>query len=426
MLGEGGMGSVYQVRHTSLDRLFAMKVLRRDLANDPDLAARFMREARATASVKHPNIVAINDFGRLEGDFPYFVMENLVGQTLARAIKTGGAIPAALGVRIVLKVAAALGAAHDEKIVHRDLKPDNIFLLGSAANPGDVDVRVVDFGAALILGASRVTKAGIVFGTPHYMSPEQASGQPVDHRADIYALGVIMYEMFTGRVPFVADTYMGVLTQHMFVKPIPPSRVNARARELGALEDVILRMLEKKPEQRYATMHELATAIERVSSFASDGTLRVVASSGDVSAPSRPVFSMANQLEPATREEMERVDGDEHGRPPSPSPGSSLGDVRGHHAGGRCARDRRLPPRTKPPAGRPAPGGPGRPYGRGDLNRDDPTPSERDPDASLHPGTQRACPPRSASRPSRPTTSPSTQQRHPAPLPGDFADPWAK
>ena len=203
------MGTVYQVRHTALDRLFAMKVLRRDLARDPDLAARFMREARATASVKHPNIVAINDFGRIDGDLPYFVMENLVGQTLAHAIKTGGAIPSALGVRIVLKVAGALGAAHDGKIVHRDLKPDNVFLLGLAATAGDVDVRVVDFGAALIIGASRVTRAGVVFGTPHYMSPEQASGQPVDHRADIYALGVIMYEMFTGRVPFVADTYMG-------------------------------------------------------------------------------------------------------------------------------------------------------------------------------------------------------------------------
>ncbi len=426
VLGEGGMGSVYQVRHTSLDRLFAMKVLRRDLANDPDLAARFMREARATASVKHPNIVAINDFGRLEGDLPYFVMENLVGQTLARAIKTGGAIPAALGVRIVLKVAAALGAAHDEKIVHRDLKPDNIFLLGSAANPGDVDVRVVDFGAALILGASRVTKAGIVFGTPHYMSPEQASGQPVDHRADIYALGVIMYEMFTGRVPFVADTYMGVLTQHMFVKPIPPSRVNARARELGALEDVILRMLEKKPEQRYATMHELATAIERVSSFASDGTLRVVASSGDVSAPSRPVFSMANQLEPATREEMDAsmVTSTAARRRRAQARalvtygGITLGVAALAIVVFRLARSR--------PPGAPLPAAPVALTAAATSTATIPPPPSATPTPASTPAPSAPAPPRSASRPSRPTTSPSTQQRHPAPLPGDFADPWAK
>ena len=150
-----------------------------------------------------------------------------------------------------------------------------------------MDVRVVDFGAALILGASRVTKAGIVFGTPHYMSPEQASGQPVDHRADIYALGVIMYEMFTGRVPFIADTYMGVLTQHMFVKPVPPSQVSERARELGALEEVILRSLEKKPEHRYGTMHELAADIERVSSFGPDGSLRVAPTADARGLPTR-------------------------------------------------------------------------------------------------------------------------------------------
>ena len=135
---------------------------------------------------------------------------------------------------------------------------------------------------------------------------------------------------------------------------------------------------------------------------------------------------MANQLEPATREEMRRVDGDEHGRPPSPRPGSSLGDVRGHHAGGRCARNRRLPPRTKPPAGRPAPGGPGRPYGRGDLNRDNPAPSERDPDASLHPGTAARLPPRSASRPSRPTTSPSTAAAASSAVAGRFRRPLGK
>ncbi len=302
VLGEGGMGTVYRVRHTALDRMFAMKVLRRDLAIDPDLSARFVREARATAIVKHPNIVAITDFGTFDGDVPYFVMEQLVGDTLARTIKTGGPIPAALGVKIVLQIAGALGAAHEAKIVHRDLKPDNVFLIGKP--DGAVDVRVVDFGASMILGASRTTKTGIVFGTPHYMSPEQASGQPVDHRADIYALGIIMYEMFTGRVPFVADTYMGVLTQHMFVKPVPPSHVSDHARALGALEDVLMRTLEKKPEHRYASMQALAEDIARVSSFAVDGTLLVAAAGEAMSAPSRPVFTMANQLELPTREEV--------------------------------------------------------------------------------------------------------------------------
>ena len=125
-------------------------------------------------------------------------------------------------------------------------------------------MKVVDFGASKVLGASRITKTGIVFGTPHYMSPEQASGQPVDHRADIYAVGIIMYEMFTGRVPFEADTYMGVLTQHMFVQPRPPRVVRpSSGRELGPLEDIALRALAKRPEDRYQTMNGLAADLER-------------------------------------------------------------------------------------------------------------------------------------------------------------------
>jgi serine/threonine-protein kinase len=145
----------------------------------------------------------------------------------------------------------------------------------------------------------------MVLGTPLYMSPEQARGdEDLDHRVDIYALGVIMYEMFTGRVPFVADTYMGVLTQHMFVKPVPPSQVSEHARALGALEDVLLRMLEKKPELRHATMQELADDILRVSSFAPDGTLQVAPAGGATGGPQRPVFEMANRLEPPTREEV--------------------------------------------------------------------------------------------------------------------------
>src|SRR5262249_32061993 len=157
-----------------------------------------------------------------------------------------------------------LGAAHAAGIVHRDLKPDNVFLVGGAAGgpSANEDVRVVDFGAAKVVGSSRVTRQGIVFGTPAYMSPEQAGGQPVDHRGDVYSLGVIMYEMFTGRVPSEADTYMGVLTQHMLVQPVPPSRVSPSARELGALEEITLACLAKRPEDRYASMGDLVAALD--------------------------------------------------------------------------------------------------------------------------------------------------------------------
>jgi serine/threonine-protein kinase len=264
LLGEGGTGRVYKVRHAALGRLFAMKILRHDLARDEVIAARFIQEARATARVRHPHIIEITDYGNLSEGIPFFVTELLVGQTLRGVIKIEGPIPLLRAMEIVKQIAGALGAAHAVGIIHRDLKPDNIFLVGDGL--AAIDVRVVDFGAAKVAGASRMTRDGIVYGTPHYMSPEQASGQPVDHRSDIYSLGIIMYEMFTGRVPFEADTYMGVLTQHMFVQPVPPSRVMGASAELGALEEIALVCLAKGPEDRYPSMQALSAEIERTAS----------------------------------------------------------------------------------------------------------------------------------------------------------------
>ncbi|MGD0528919.1 MAG: serine/threonine-protein kinase, partial [Polyangiaceae bacterium] len=306
-LGEGGMGQVYDVRHVALDRHFAMKVLRSELARDDELAARFIQEARATASVRHPNVVEITDFGKLPTGAPYFVMELLVGETLGHVIKNGGPIPAKRAVRILRQVAGALSAAHAAGIVHRDLKPDNVFLVGGfKGGSASDDVRVVDFGAAKIIGSSRVTRQGVVFGTPHYMSPEQASGQPVDHRADVYALGVIMYEMFTGRVPFEADTYMGVLTQHMFVQPLRPSQVSAAARELGALEEITMVCLAKKPEERYGSMEELSAALDEVVQSRSDGRVEIAGrlAPRQSGPPASVRYRMADELEPPSLAEM--------------------------------------------------------------------------------------------------------------------------
>ena len=323
VLGEGGMGKVYRVRHVALDRPFALKALRPDLARETDLAERFIQEAKTTAAVRHPNIVSITDFGKLPDETPYFVMELLAGQTLGHVIEAGGPLPAARAVRIIRQVAGGLGAAHAAGIVHRDLKPENVFLVGGVlGGVGADDVRVVDFGAAKILGASRLTKTGIVFGTPHYMSPEQASGAAVDHRADIYALGIIMYEMFTGRVPFEADTYMGVLTQHMFVNPIPPSQVSPAAKELGALEEITLRCLEKRPEDRFATMEDLVKAIDAVVHFEIDGRVSVSPRLDDASprhSRMPPRFRLADELEPPTLEEM-RVASDSLPATPRSSP----------------------------------------------------------------------------------------------------------
>ena len=259
VLGEGGMGTVYRTRHTTLGRSLALKVLRSDLAQETELAARFLQEAQATAAIKHPNIVSINDFGRLPDQRPYFVMELLSGRTLAALLKAGGALPARQATRIAMSIASGLEAAHEARVVHRDLKPENVFLIDDEGK----ELRIVDFGAALVMGGSRLTKQGIVFGTPHYMSPEQAGGKPVDHRADVYALGIILYEMLTGRVPFEGDTYMGVLTQHMFVAPTPPSQiVPDLGGKLGAIEAVVLRALEKDPDARYASMRAFEEALD--------------------------------------------------------------------------------------------------------------------------------------------------------------------
>jgi serine/threonine-protein kinase len=260
VIGEGGMGTVYQVRHRALGKRFALKALRKDLATDTDIAARFMQEARTAAAVSHPGLVEITDFGRLPSGQVYFVMELLEGTSLSALLRSGGPLPAARGLDIVRQLVHALKAAHDASIVHRDLKPDNVHI---GKHDGERElVKIVDFGLAKVIGSSKLTRAGMVFGTPHYMSPEQAAGESVDHRADIYALGVVMYEMFAGKVPFEADSYMGVLTKHMYMEPTPPSQLSPELAELGVLEQVILRCLQKRPEARYPDLAALLADLD--------------------------------------------------------------------------------------------------------------------------------------------------------------------
>ena len=268
VIGEGGMGTVYEVRHVTLGRRFALKVLRRDIA-DAEHTARFLQEAKAAAAIGHPNIVAVSDFGevRLGGPgsaaVPYFVMEFLTGISLAALLRVEKTLPAQRAAGILLQCASGLAAAHAAGVIHRDLKPDNVFLTPTAEKEF---VKLLDFGVAKMVGQGRLTRAGMVFGTPHYMSPEQASGQSVDHRADVYALGVILYECFVGHVPFEADTYMGVLTKHMFATPQPIDQAVPDASLLGALGPIAMRCLAKSPADRYANMIEVAAAIEKAMS----------------------------------------------------------------------------------------------------------------------------------------------------------------
>ena len=302
-LGEGGMGTVYRARHRALQRDFAMKVLRADLAREKDLSTRFIQEARTAATLNHPNVVQITDFGELPNGTPYFVMEYLDGQPLATLLKGGGPLPAARAVRLLLQVAAGIGAAHKAGIVHRDLKPENIFVMQDSN--GQDQLKILDFGVAKVAGSAKLTRTGMVFGSPHYMSPEQASGQPVDHRADIYALGVVMYELFTGRVPFEADTYMGVLTKHMFMEPERFMERMGGTRELGALEDITLRCLEKKPENRFSTVEELVEDVEEMVKLGVGDDLEVRPSRiGDVHSPSSSSFRLADELELPLHDEV--------------------------------------------------------------------------------------------------------------------------
>jgi serine/threonine-protein kinase len=262
------MGIVYEARHRALGKRFALKALRHALAQDAEVAARFIQEARTAAAVSHPGLVEITDFGRLASGQVYFVMELLEGGSLAALLRREGPLPAGRGLAIVRQLAHAVKAAHDASIVHRDLKPDNIHV--GRGDGGTDRVKVVDFGLAKVIGSSKLTRAGVVFGTPHYMSPEQATGDAVDHRADIYALGIVMYEMFTGKVPFEDDSYMGVLTKHLYMTPVPPSSLRPDLESLGAIEHVILRCLQKRPEARYdglaALLAELDERVPPVSS----------------------------------------------------------------------------------------------------------------------------------------------------------------
>jgi eukaryotic-like serine/threonine-protein kinase len=263
LLGLGSMGIVYRCRHTVLDKTVALKIIRQDLAQDDETVGRFMTEAKAASAIGSTHIVEVLDFGRIPDGATYIVMEYLEGITLGEAIDREGGLSLGDALDIGCQIAQALAAAHAIGIVHRDLKPDNVFLLQS--DPGWF-VKILDFGIAKVMhDGQRVTAVGTVIGTPHYMSPEQATGARTDTGTDIYSLGVMLYEMACGRVPFDAENPLAVVSMQVTEEPQPLRKRMPPGKVLPVgLEAVIHKCLAKDPIERFASMDDVRAALERI------------------------------------------------------------------------------------------------------------------------------------------------------------------
>ncbi|HEY5944626.1 MAG TPA: protein kinase [Kofleriaceae bacterium] len=260
-LGEGGMGEVYAAEHVHIEKKFALKLLKAEIVSNAEAVKRFQQEARSSSSIKHRNIIAVEDFGRLPDGRIYMCMELLGGSPLNDMIQEPMGADRLLN--ILIQSGHGLAAAHAKGIVHRDMKPENIYVTHDAS--GDVP-KLLDFGIAKVSGndgQNNLTRTGTIFGTPFYMAPEQALGNPVDARTDIYAMGVIMYECFAGSLPFQGESFMGILTQHITTEPEPVAQRAARAgRQLPVgIAEIITRCMQKDPKQRYQTMDELVNAL---------------------------------------------------------------------------------------------------------------------------------------------------------------------
>ena len=256
LLGEGAMGQVFAAEHALIERSVAIKVLRARMATDPALESRFLFEARATSRLRHPNVVEVTDYGVLASGSPFIVMERLEGESLERHIANGRALEPRAALRIARMTALGLGAAHDGGVIHNDLKPSNVILLRDSSDEAP-RLKIIDFGAASLAG---VEDDGVVVGTAAYMAPERICGDPSDVRSDSYSLGVMLYRMLSGTLPFDTEDSTAMFAAHVNNTPKPLTS------PLGALPArvvrVVTRALEKKPSERYQTMKQMIVDID--------------------------------------------------------------------------------------------------------------------------------------------------------------------
>jgi eukaryotic-like serine/threonine-protein kinase len=309
-IGAGGMATVYKVKHLAFNEVRALKLLGRNLLDNPEFMARFKNEAMVTRKMRHPSAVAVEDFDQTEDGRPFIVMEYVEGQSLRDLLHAEGPFKPQRALAITRQVAAVLGEAHKLGIVHRDIKPDNILI--SKQPNGAEFVKVLDFGIAKLREAPGVggglaqTQTGMVMGTPQYISPEQAMGNKsdtIDGRADLYSLGIVLYEMLTGELPFTSDTPMGMLMDHIHKAPTPAHALKPDLNIPQPLSLLLMKALEKDREQRFQTADEMLKALDRPQHWAS--TALMGSASGTQLEPASRASGIATAEEPVPFDEMD-------------------------------------------------------------------------------------------------------------------------